>query len=213
MEEQRDNLGYTTVTVPFLHCSQANKSILKTKQRTNLCVQSKFKHSLFCKLTEVNISLYSPWKFRIIQMGIWKQRKSVSRIQAGHVVQMTALLASYSNFYLVFWGLLISKISSYGYSVNHRVQQLTTGRTQPSQLPAALRAAPSPASGHPLLLLLLYIISDKRTSAPLVMLPERLHPTTTPLMSSTLLSLLSQVQTMAVKLERLSSAEIKCGLR
>lgn len=46
-----------------------------------------------------------------------------------------------------------------------------------------------------------------------MVLPERPHPITTPLMSSSLLSPLSQVQMRVVRLERLSSAEIKCGLR
>lgn len=65
---------------------------------------------------------------------------------------MTTLLSACSNLYSVFWGLLISKISSNGYSVNHRVGQLTTGRMQLKQLPAAHRAAPPRASGHPFLL-------------------------------------------------------------
>lgn len=87
-----------------------------------------------------------------------------NRIQAGHAVQMTTFFSPFPNLYSVFWGLFISKISNYEYSASHRVGQLTTGRMQLKQLPAAHRAAPAPASGHPFLLLSQKVMSHKSIS-------------------------------------------------
>lgn len=88
------------------------------------------------------------------------------------------------------------------------------GRTADHRKNATQTWAAAPCdSGHPSLLLLQEVISHKSISDLFVALPERPHPITTPLMSSSLLCPLRPGQMRAVRSERLSSAEIKCGLR
>lgn len=123
----------------------------KLIQRTKICTQLHLNPVFFCKMSQF---LVVPLKIPHCTNRLLKQNKCVARIQAGHAVQMATLPSSCSNVYSVFWGFLISKISSYRYSVNHRVGQLTTARMRLKQLPADHRAAQSRASGHPFLLLL-----------------------------------------------------------